>query len=146
MLYSFSFERVLPSSSLIHKQTVYTFGRNTLNVFVWKSLITCFDRVSLHSPGWPGTCYVDQAGPFHRDLPVSTSLVLGLHCVPPHLANFVTFDKCVIFTAKVNVMVHNNTYGCRPDSRSTHSKQCLLMTGLEWHTPLDRLMPRPPYT
>ena len=36
------------------------------------------DRVSLYSPGCPGTNFVDQAGLELRNLPVSASRVLGL--------------------------------------------------------------------
>jgi hypothetical protein len=36
------------------------------------------DRVSLYSPGCPGTHFVDQAGLELRNLPASTSRVLGL--------------------------------------------------------------------
>jgi hypothetical protein len=37
-----------------------------------------WDRVSLYSPGCPGTHSVDQAGLEHRNPPVSASRVLGL--------------------------------------------------------------------
>jgi hypothetical protein len=37
-----------------------------------------WDRVSLYSPGCPGTHFVDQAGLELRNLPASTSQVLGL--------------------------------------------------------------------
>jgi hypothetical protein len=36
------------------------------------------DRVSLYSPGCPGTHFVDQADLELRNLPVSASLMLGL--------------------------------------------------------------------
>jgi hypothetical protein len=47
------------------------------------SFFVCFglvfrDRVSLYSPGCPGTHFVDQAGLELRNLPASTSRVLGL--------------------------------------------------------------------
>jgi hypothetical protein len=49
------------------------------------SLLICFsfflfvwDRVSLYSPGCPGTHFVDQAGLELRNLPASASQVLGL--------------------------------------------------------------------
>jgi hypothetical protein len=43
-------------------------------------LFVCFfrDRVSLYSPGCPGTHFVDQAGLKLRNLPPSASQVLGL--------------------------------------------------------------------
>jgi hypothetical protein len=37
-----------------------------------------WDRVSLYSPGCPGTHFVDQAGLELRNLPASASWVLGL--------------------------------------------------------------------
>jgi hypothetical protein len=36
------------------------------------------DKVSLYSPGCPGTHFVDQAGLEHRNPPASASQVLGL--------------------------------------------------------------------
>jgi hypothetical protein len=42
------------------------------------------DRVSLYSPGCPGTHFVDQAGLELRNLPASASQVLGLKvCATP---------------------------------------------------------------
>jgi hypothetical protein len=44
-------------------------------------VLFCFvfqDRVSLYSPGCPGTHFVDQAGLELRNLPASASWVLGL--------------------------------------------------------------------
>jgi hypothetical protein len=44
-------------------------------------VLFCFvfqDRVSLYSPGCPGTHFVDQAGLELRNLPASASRVLGL--------------------------------------------------------------------
>jgi hypothetical protein len=43
------------------------------------------DRVSLCSPGCPGTCSVDQAGQGLRDPLASASQVLELKGVPPLL-------------------------------------------------------------
>ena len=47
---------------------------------VWLGLVFWFfgDRVSLCSPGCPGTHSVDQAGLELKNLPASTSQVLGL--------------------------------------------------------------------
>jgi hypothetical protein len=54
-------------------------------LFVWFIFLFCFvlvlvfqDRVSLCSPGCPGTHSVDQAGLELRNLPASASRVLGL--------------------------------------------------------------------
>jgi hypothetical protein len=51
------------------------------------------DRVSLCSPGYPGTHFVDQAGLERRNPPASASQVLGLKAcaTTPHL--FVRFFK-----------------------------------------------------
>ena len=53
------------------------------------------DRVSLCSPGCPGTHSVDQAGSELRNLPASASQVLGLKAcattpIPGYLKQFVT--------------------------------------------------------
>jgi hypothetical protein len=48
-------------------------------IFFFVCLFVCFrDRVSLCSPGCPGTHFVDQAGLELRNLPASSSQVLGL--------------------------------------------------------------------
>jgi hypothetical protein len=52
-------------------------------LFVWFGfLFVCLfvlrDRISLCSPGCPGTHFVDQAGLKLRNLPASASQVLGL--------------------------------------------------------------------
>jgi hypothetical protein len=41
-------------------------------------LFVCLNRVSLYSPGYPGTHFVDQAGLELRNLRASASQVLGL--------------------------------------------------------------------
>jgi hypothetical protein len=59
-------------------------------------VLFCFvfrDRVSLHSPGCPGTHFVDQAGLELRNPPASASQVLGLKACTttpgPALSGFV---------------------------------------------------------
>ena len=47
-------------------------------VNVCKNFLVFRDRVSLYSPGCPGTHFVDQAGLELRDPPASASQVLGL--------------------------------------------------------------------
>jgi hypothetical protein len=49
------------------------------------------DRVSLYSPGCPGTRSVDQAGLKLRNLPASASQVLGLKWLPGSLFSFICF-------------------------------------------------------
>jgi hypothetical protein len=52
------------------------------------------DRVSLCSPGCPGTCSVDKAGLELRDLPASASCVLGLEtCAITSPANLVVYKQ-----------------------------------------------------
>jgi hypothetical protein len=50
-----------------------------------------WDRVSLCSPGCPGTHSVDQAGLELRNLPASASRVLGLTHAPPRPAKISIF-------------------------------------------------------
>jgi hypothetical protein len=50
-----------------------------LGLSVLRAIIWFFpDRVSLYSPGCPGTHFVDQVGLELRNLPASTSRGLGL--------------------------------------------------------------------
>ena len=53
-------------------------AREVCFVFLW-------DRVSLCSPGCPGTLYIDQASQTHRALPASASWVLGSKVYIPKL-------------------------------------------------------------
>ena len=50
------------------------------------------DRVSLCSPGYPGTHFVDQAGLKLRNLPASASRVLGLKACATTPGYDCTFD------------------------------------------------------
>jgi hypothetical protein len=58
------------------------------------------DRVSLCSPGCPGTYSVDQAGLKLRNLPASASQMLGLKvCTTlPGLVLFLNFLLCIRFS------------------------------------------------
>jgi hypothetical protein len=47
-------------------------------LFIYLFILVFRDRVSLYSPGCPGTHFVDQAGLELRNLPASASRVLGL--------------------------------------------------------------------
>jgi hypothetical protein len=53
-------------------------GLHSKSVCLFSLLYFVFpDKVSLHSPGYPGTHSVDQAGLEFRDLPASASQVVG---------------------------------------------------------------------
>jgi hypothetical protein len=56
-------------------------------------VVVCFfqDRVSLYSPGCPGTHFVDQAGLGHRNSPASASRVLGIKGVRHHARPLLRF-------------------------------------------------------
>jgi hypothetical protein len=54
---------------------VFKVERAIMSFFV---VVVFRDRISLCSPGCPGTHFVDQAGLELRDPPASTSRVLGL--------------------------------------------------------------------
>jgi hypothetical protein len=47
-------------------------------LFIYFLFLVFQGRVSLHSPGCPGTHFLDQAGLKLRNLPASASQVLGL--------------------------------------------------------------------
>jgi hypothetical protein len=53
-------------------------GQALQSIFFFFWLLVFGDRVSLYSPGCPGTHFVDQAGPELRNPPASASQVLGL--------------------------------------------------------------------
>jgi hypothetical protein len=58
----------------------------------------CFvfrDRVSLYSPGCPGTYFVDQAGLELRKLPASASPVLGLKACATTAQHLTGIEKAV---------------------------------------------------
>jgi len=59
------------------------------------------DRVSLYSPGCPGTHFVDQAGLELRNLPASASGVLGLKACTTMPSN--NFLVCVIVGIKTQI-------------------------------------------
>jgi hypothetical protein len=71
-----AYQKTLPRFHLSDASLFFLF------VFVFVFFVFCFfvfrDRVSLYSPGHPGTHFVDQAGLELRNLPASASRVLGL--------------------------------------------------------------------
>ena len=60
-------------------------------------LLFFLDRVSLYSPGFPGTHFVDQAGLKLRNLPASASQVLGLKVCATTARLTITFIKITTF-------------------------------------------------
>jgi hypothetical protein len=67
--------------------TIYIFVLFCFLFFVFQ------DRVSLCSPGCPGTQFVDQAGLELRNPPASASGVLGSKVAPPHPAPTLYFES-----------------------------------------------------
>jgi hypothetical protein len=62
----------------------------------WLGLVLVFrDKVSLYSPGCPGTHIIDQAGLELRNLPASASEVLGLKVCAPTLSLYIIFGIIV---------------------------------------------------
>jgi hypothetical protein len=57
---------------------IYIYIFDLVFVVVVVVVVVFWDRVSLYSPGCPGTHFVDQAGLKLRNLPASVSQVLGL--------------------------------------------------------------------
>ena len=80
VLYTFSFPQSRRQSSCYRCLSWELLKRWRLFLFV--CLFVCLfvfrDRVSLYSPGCPGTHFVDQAGLELKNLPASASRVLGL--------------------------------------------------------------------
>ena len=70
--------------------TLILFNLGTLKVVLFSFVFSFFffqDKVSLCSPGCPGTHSVDQADLELRNPPAFTSQVLGLRRAPPRLAS-----------------------------------------------------------
>jgi hypothetical protein len=63
---------------VVETRTFSFWGEKRGFVFVLVWFFVFQDRVSLYSPGCPGTCSVDQAGFKLRDPPASASRMLGL--------------------------------------------------------------------
>jgi hypothetical protein len=73
-----------PNQTKTRRSLLIVPSRFPVFLFVWVFVLFCFvllvfqDRVSLYSPGCPGTHFVDQAGLELRNLPASASWVLGV--------------------------------------------------------------------
>jgi hypothetical protein len=68
----------------------------------WCRCLFCFvfrDRVSLYSPGCPGTHFVDQAGLELRNPPASASQVLGLKACATKPGSAGVFMWCFVIAA-----------------------------------------------
>jgi hypothetical protein len=61
----------------IHMRLEVDFRSLLLSIYIFVCLLVLY-RVSLYSPGCPGTHFIDQAGFKLRNPPASTSRVLGL--------------------------------------------------------------------
>jgi hypothetical protein len=90
------------------KVKIYSHNK-TVGFFVWLVgwLVGVFwvfqDRVSLYSPGCPGTHFVDQAGLELRNLPASASRVLRLKACTTTPGITVFFKETKILTTHLNV-------------------------------------------
>jgi hypothetical protein len=67
------------------------------------------DRVSLYSPGCPGTHSVDQAGLKLRNPPASVSRVLGLKAGAT-MPGFPEFFICCLLQSIIYVSIHTHTH------------------------------------
>jgi hypothetical protein len=65
-----------------------------------------WDRVSLYSPGCPGTHFVDQAGLELRNLPASGSRVLGLKaCTTTPSSKYIIIKRIALTYYEISVLV-----------------------------------------
>jgi hypothetical protein len=77
--FAFSLKKNITEPKLLtHLWLSQTAEINYYSCAFWGGAGDFQDRVSLYSPGCPGTHFVDQAGLKHRNLPASASQVLGL--------------------------------------------------------------------
>ena len=84
----------------------------TVFVVVW--LVGFQDKVSLHSPGYPGTHFVDQAG--FRDLPASVSEVQKSK-VCATTVNFLLFNFVNLMGLRKAPGIGGYTSGCAFDGQ-----------------------------
>jgi hypothetical protein len=90
-------------------------------VLFWFGLVFGFvfvfvfrDRVSLYSPGFPGTHFVDQAGLELRNPPASASQVLGLKACTTiaQLDGFLISSLWKHLMVEINVIAKQFSHGC----------------------------------
>jgi hypothetical protein len=74
----------------------------TIHLFIYLFIFP--DRVSLYSPGCPGTHFVDQAGLELRYLPASASRVLGLKACATMPGDNLFFKKIL----KIGELIRGN--------------------------------------
>jgi hypothetical protein len=87
---------------LIHLQQLQSDLIYSSFVCLFICLFVCFrDRVSLYSPGWPGTHFVDQVGLELTNPPDSASQVLGLKAcaTTTQLQQVLRYNKYAYFIA-----------------------------------------------
>jgi hypothetical protein len=92
----FDLYRLPPLPALFKIYFIYLFIYLSIYLFIY---LVFQDRVSLYSPGCLGTHFVDQAGLELRNLPASTSWVLGLKActtMPSSHFLFLVFGWCVL--------------------------------------------------
>ena len=74
-----------------------------MNILIFTLLFVCLfvlrDSVSLHSLGYPGTRFVDQAGLKFRDLPASTSQARAAEYL-----HFYLYSKTTLFITNILVL------------------------------------------
>jgi hypothetical protein len=101
-----------PRASSTHVVHRHTSRQNTQTQYIFFFFFLVFrDRVSLCSPGCPGTHFVDQAGLELRNPPASTSRVLGLKACATMPRFNTSFLKTYLFIiiCKYTVAVFRHT-------------------------------------
>jgi hypothetical protein len=83
------------SIRISYMNMIHPYSSSTTSVFLFCFVLVWFffwffqDRVSLYSPGCPGTHFVDQAGLELRNLPASAFRVLGLKACTTTLGYYI---------------------------------------------------------
>jgi hypothetical protein len=98
------------------------------------------DRVSLYSPGCPGTHFVDQAGLEFRNLPASASQVLGLKAYATMPGSVMLFF-CFVFLNFLKLLLRiflNYTSNAIPKVPHTLPRLPYppILTFWPWHSPV----------
>jgi hypothetical protein len=101
------------------------------------------DRVSLYSPGCPGTHFVDQAGLELRNPPASASRVLGLKaCATTAQREFyflnIYFYVYVWMSTCVSIVCVSGAYGCQKMTLDSLELKKQLVVGAGNHTQVLR--------